>query len=110
MTDVVPHDTPILPNDEHRWRGKIIAQQVVHAVSLGDLMTGVSQQRVGGPGALLHTLHRRYRGDSQRDHLRSGILECFVISLQPNELRAVGPSATFLEKDQHYRPLAQLLR
>ena len=110
LANVAPRDVPVWLDDEDGWCSEAVAQQVVHAIGLGDAMFGIRQHGIADPCALAPSFDDLERCDHQRDYLCSGIQERLIVSLQLAELR-VGPSApAALEKDQHYRPLGQLLR
>ena len=103
LADALPRDVTVCVDDEHGWGGISVAQQVVHAVSLGHFVVGVGQHLELCLRDLSRSVHRREGGDGQCDDLGSGVLKGCVIPLQLHELRAVGSSAAFLEKDQHHR-------
>lgn len=107
---IAPRDTPIWLDDEHGRRSEIVAQQVVHAVGLGDAMFGIRQHGIADPCTLAPSFDDIDRCDHQREYLCSGIQKRLIVSLQLAELR-VGLSAPgALEKDQHHWSLGQLLR
>ena len=110
LADVAPRDVPVRLDDEHGRCSEAVAQQVVHAVGLGDAMFGIRQHRIADPCTLAPSFDDVDRCDHQREYLSSGIQECLIVSLQLAELRVGLSAPAALEKDQHHRPLGQLLR
>jgi hypothetical protein len=110
LADVTPYDAPARFDDEHSRCSETIAQQVVHAIGLGDVVPGIGQHGIAHPCALAPSFDDFDRCNYQRDHLCSGILERLIVTLQLTELRIGTSAATALEKDQHHRALGQLLR
>ena len=110
LADVAPRDVPVRLNNEHGRCSETVAQQVVHAVGLGDAMFGIRQHRIADPCTLAPPFDDVERCDHQREYLCSGTQERLIVSLQLAELRVGLSAPAALEKDQHYRPLGQLLR
>lgn len=110
LPNVAPYNASVRINDEYCWRSKAVAKQVVDAIGLAHLVSGVGQHRVADPFTLAPVFYRLNRCNHQRGCLCSSLLNCIILPLQLYELR-VGLSTTdSLEKDQHHRSLDQLFR
>ena len=110
LPDVTPRDVSIWLDDEHSRRGEAVTQEVVHAEGFGDLVRRVGQHGVTDPRALAPVFHDLDRRHHYREYFCAGILKRLIGTLQLAELRVGLSAPDALEKDQHHRPLSQLLR
>lgn len=98
--NLMPDDSSLLINDEHRRGRKLIAQEIVDAVQLRHCVISIGENGEGHVGAVAQSLHRFKRSDDDRDNFRASTLDLGVALLQLDELR-IGASPTHTREEDN---------